>query len=93
MLDDFAHMGQSLEVVVEQIRNNGPTRVVINDRGMATDPRRALRDHNITPDVVLIRQDGWSLGAPHQFRELALQMWADQWVAIWEQTEDEPTFL
>lgn len=90
---DFNEEMRTWFAAIDQIRENGPTRVVINARGMAVDPHRALRDYAIKPDVVLIRNDGWSLGAPHQFREVALRMWADQWVAIWDTSEDVPTLI
>jgi hypothetical protein len=33
----------------------------------------------ITPDIVFVRTDGWMLGAPMEFVDVAEQMWLDMW--------------
>lgn len=71
-----------LEELLEEIRENGPTRVVIDDKGEAIPPRRAQRKKGITSDVVYIRDDGWSLGAPLCFERVARRMWSREWVAV-----------
>lgn len=55
------------------------SRVVINPEGEATDPIRAKRDHGITPDIVFIRDDGWTLGAKDCHRDVAFDMWIESW--------------
>lgn len=67
---------------VREVVRVGPTRVVINPSGEATTPERAARDHGIRPTVIYVRHDGWSLGAPEQFRAVAERMWEDEWTAI-----------
>jgi len=69
---------QKMEHILKTIREFGPTRVVINSEGEATSPARA----KIDSDVVFIRNDGWTLGAPSRFEEVARQMWADMWIGV-----------
>lgn len=57
------------------------SRVVVNQNGHATSPATALAEHNITPDVIFVRNDGWSLGAPFAFERVARGLWEDSWVA------------
>ena len=56
-------------------------RVVINDAGEAVSPRRA-EEMGIVPTIAFVRNDGWVLGCMEQHRELALNMWYDEWVSI-----------
>jgi len=58
----------------------GPTRVVIDMSGEAIAPVRALEYHREQPDIIYIREDGWSLGTPHAFDAVAHNMWVDKWV-------------
>jgi len=55
----------------------GPRRVVINAHGEAVAPR-----HDEPYDIIFIRHDGWSLGAPRELAAIAEGMWADCWVAV-----------
>lgn len=63
------------------IMARGPDRVVINREGEALGSRRA-REMGVTPDVIFIRDDGWSLGAPARLRGVAESMWRDQWAGV-----------
>lgn len=63
------------------ICNHGPTRVVIDKEGEAISPKRA-RERHIDCDVIFLRADGWSLGAPKQFLTVAEEMWKDEWVGV-----------
>lgn len=64
-------------------------RVVINNEGEAVNPNRAETDHGITPDIVFIRNDGWTLGAPKQFKDIAYQMWQNDWEYFYNSTNKE----
>lgn len=55
-------------------------RVVINASGEATTPSVAQREHGITPTIIFVRDDGWSLGAPAAFEEVARSLWRNEWV-------------
>jgi hypothetical protein len=70
-----------LQTAAARIVKEGPTRVVINAEGEAVPPKRA-KSMGIVPDVILIRNDGWSLGAPPQFAAVAESLWADSWVGF-----------
>lgn len=52
-----------------------PDRIVINFEGESVHPNRT----DIQPDVIFIRSDGWSLGAPREFEKVACDMWYDEW--------------
>lgn len=56
-----------------------PTRVIVDDGGLGTTPEIAESQYGITPDIVFIRNDGWSLGAPFGFEGIAYRMWSDSW--------------
>jgi hypothetical protein len=71
---------RSLESLAADVLADGPSRVVISAEGEATTSRRAREEHGITPDVVFLRGDGWSLGAPWWFESIAYREWADEWV-------------
>jgi len=60
----------------------GPERVVIRADGSVTSCRVARETHNIQPDVIFIRDDGWALGAPKQYAAAAHAMWESKWVAF-----------
>jgi hypothetical protein len=62
--------------LIEQIKQQGPDRILINEDGDAVSPRRT----SIVPDVIFIRKkDQWSLGAPNHLVALAFGMWEDEW--------------
>jgi len=64
------------------IAYNGPTRVVVSGDGEAKPPLKAKREDDIEPDIIFIRDDGWSLGAPAVFKEVADGMCAGDWVCV-----------
>jgi len=70
-----------LQAAAARIIKDGPARVLINADGEAVPPSRA-KSMGIVPDVVLIRKDGWSLGAPPQFASVAVSLWKDEWVGF-----------
>ena len=56
-------------------------RVVVSVEGEAC-PEAGARDLGFVPVVVFIRSDGWTLGAPARFVDVAYGMWADEWVSF-----------
>lgn len=70
---------EDLPKLVEQIKMNGPTRVLINQY-----EGRPPSVADIKPDVVFLRKDGWSLGAPKHLIKYAEELWADEWVFVIE---------
>ena len=72
----------NLETMSQIVNAKGPDRVVIDREGEALPPERAKRDHNVVPDVVFLRDDGWTLGAPRSLADVARSMWAGDWVGV-----------
>ena len=66
--------------VVAEIMKHGPRRVMINAAGEALSSERARNIYGTTPDIIFIRDDEWSLGAPFEFEGIAYKMWQDMWV-------------
>jgi hypothetical protein len=52
-----------------------PTRLVTDSHGYARPPRSGD-----SYDVIFVRDDGWSLAAPEQFRDVARRLWERDWV-------------
>ena len=69
-----------IETRVRKILNDGPTRVMVRSDGKATSPSVAKKQHNVTPDVIFVRDDNWSLGAPNELKQVAYETWKNQWV-------------
>ncbi len=70
----------------EQPMNEFPVtlyRVVVSSNGEAISPFRAKSDHDIQPEIIYVRDDGWALGAPKQFASVAFDLWAGNWVDSW----------
>jgi hypothetical protein len=65
--------------MIDKIFTSGPDRVVINENGEATTSQRAIEQHRITPDIIFIRFDGWSLAAPESLESVAYKLWKDDW--------------
>jgi len=45
----------------------------------ATTPKRARDEYEVVPDVLFVRNDGWSLGARFEDEAAAFDLWADCW--------------
>lgn len=67
--------------LVRTIRRRGPDRVVADASGEATSPARA-KERGIEPDVILLRDDGWSLGAPRGLELIAYSIWKERWTVV-----------
>lgn len=61
---------------------HGPSRVVISAEGEAVGTKRARVQFGVEPDIIFIREDGWSLGAPEQWAEVAEATWKDKWIGV-----------
>jgi hypothetical protein len=68
----------SLREICRATMEGGPTRVVINESGEAVAPSRSTKP----VDIIFVRDDGWSLGAPIGLIGVAEAMWIDQWVGV-----------
>ena len=54
-------------------------RVIIDSDGEAVSYELAEKEHGITPDIVFIRGDRWALGAKNCHRNIAFDMWPEDW--------------
>lgn len=70
-----------LQDAAARIAKIGPSRVVINSEGDSVPPKKA-KSRGVVPDVIFIRDDGWSLGAPPQFAAVAKSLWDDKWAGF-----------
>ena len=61
------------------IRLENCNRVVVSSDGYAIPP---IKSHAEVMDVIFVREDGWMLGAPTQYADVARNMWADLWVRV-----------
>lgn len=80
-------MNINLEAAVKRVMVHGPDRVVINAEQEAIGWDRARAQYGIKPDVIFIRNDGWTLGAPKQFEAQAFGAWADSWIGFIQRPE------
>jgi len=67
---------------VSEIMPFGPTRIVVGEDGHALPPGAAFAQYSIACDVVFVRNDGWSLGAPEYLESVARGMWPREWVGM-----------
>jgi hypothetical protein len=71
------------EKFCEVVEQTGPNRIVINEEGHAINQRRARERHGIeSADVIFIRNDGWCLGAPLEFEDVAFKLWEGDWLGM-----------
>lgn len=73
-----------LQHCAEAVLKHGPTRVLVSKEGAALPPQQAA----VRPDVIFIRDDGWSLGAPKALTETAHRMYLDQWIGVMLSSND-----
>lgn len=71
-----------LQKIADEVMRRGPDRVVINVDGEARPSRIAREQYGVCPDVIFIRNDGWTLGASSHLEATAKRLWRDQWVGI-----------
>jgi len=68
----------SVEFVVDAIIGSGPDRVMVQGN-FATTPRKAREVYKVIPEIIFIRNDGWSLGAPAHLVNEAFMTWHESW--------------
>jgi hypothetical protein len=72
----------NVQAAIRRISMHGPDRVVIDLAGQAVSANRAALNHYVFPDIIFIRDDGWTLGAPRKFEFVAFNLWKDSWIAF-----------
>jgi hypothetical protein len=80
---DVTRTADLIQQAVQRLRVRGCERVIISAEGFAATEQVA-RTQGCGPTIAFIRRDGWTLGAPAKFREVARQQWPDQWVATYD---------
>ena len=55
------------------------SRVMVEMDGLSVPPKQAKDVFQITPDIIFLRDDGWSLGAPLVLEKTAYDLWKDNW--------------
>lgn len=63
-------------------RNCLPERVIQHENGACLSGAQAV-ERGLPWEIVFIRDDGWSLGAPAQLQNPAEEMWQNQWIAVY----------
>ena len=74
--------GQQIEWVEAALQKDGPRRVIVDKSGQATSPKQAQK-MGVYYEIVFIRNDGWTLGAPVELESDAIALWKERWVAYW----------
>lgn len=77
---------------VSEILTGGPNRVMISD-SEGVPPRIAREKYGTQPDVIFIRRDGWSLGAPAHLEAAARRTWPESWIGLLRRPNTEPEEL
>lgn len=80
---------EKLKDYAARVVARGPSRVMISeDEGVCC--ARARGEYGITPDIIFIRDDGWTLGAPSNLIAAAERTWADDWIGVLVKPESKP---
>ena len=72
---------QDLANTIHDAIARGPIRVVVDREAYGVSPQRAL-GQGIVADVIFVRDDGWTLGAPTDLIDVALATWPEEWAAV-----------
>ena len=67
-------------------------RVVVDRFGKAVRPETAFHEHGVCAAVIFVRGDGWSVGAPAEFEDVAYRLWMTHWKEFrrWPKYEPQP---
>ena len=71
-----------------KVEGFAPTRIIIDAEGYAVTPEMAAYQ-SIFPDITFIRDDGWSLGAPSKFEDVAHKLWKNSWTHFFRKSDKE----
>lgn len=82
---------ETLENAVAEIKRSGPQRVLIDAEGGAVNSKRAREQYGVTPDIIFIRADGWTLGAPSYWEMNAERLWPDEWIGYLRRGDEVAT--
>ena len=68
-----------IEGAKKRIAAHGPDRVLVDSRGTAVSAFRAKTEFGTEADVIFIRWDAWTLGAPWKLVTYARSIWKNEW--------------
>lgn len=68
---------------IDEIRPTPTPRRVMVAKHIAASPDAAEKRFGIKPDVVFVRNDGWTLGAPENLASHAHAQWPETWIAFY----------
>lgn len=69
-----------LQEIGEEVLRRGPCRILVTPNE-ALSPTRARRQ-GMNADIIFIRDDGWSLGAPACLEKSAFHLWKGYWTGF-----------
>ena len=80
---------KALDKAMANIRAGGPDKVLISTKGDSVPFSFASR-YRVVPQVIFIRNDGWSLAAPGNLYGVAYKLWEGDWIGVLVKPEMEP---
>lgn len=69
-----------IEDLLDRIASVGPDRVMVSEDESWSAAR--ARERGIVSDVVFVRDDGWTLGAPAKLEDAACRQWIGDWAYV-----------
>lgn len=67
-----------LKPILDRVRHSGPDRIVINVQLDGVAPAHTT----VRADVIFVRKDGWTLGAPRDLARATFELYRGDWVAV-----------
>lgn len=68
--------------ILADIARYGPKRVMIDENGTSMPPETAERVHEIKPEIILVRDDGWSIGCEIYLQNELYELYPDMWIGF-----------
>ena len=71
-----------LSATLDSIYEDGPTRVMPGTDGETYSAAKSFSMIGKQPDIIFVRNDGWSLGAFDHNEADAYEVWSDAWIGF-----------
>jgi len=72
----------NLRLIEQDVVARGPDRIMINKAGHSVPPHTLDNYFLRYPDVIFIRQDGWSLGTHADLEDDAYRLFKGEWLGV-----------